>query len=228
MKKLLLLGLSIFMAGGVLIGCGKTKSVNEQKIVYSDELSKVKEIRIESSSKIEVTASNDKDLKATLSGDVKFVGSIKGMDTTIASRIKDGILYISYGVNKKSKFPIKANSNKVSLVIDIPSSIKEKLHIKSEYTTINVKNSNFKNIECVSETGNIGISLRKIPNSLNIKTVSGSIKLNLPRNEKFSLSTTTKVENIKNNLSDNVDNSLDKSKISLTTQVGKIELSENK
>ncbi len=161
--------LSFFIFSKVL----EPKNTTDQSIIYSDQLSKIYELEIKSTSYISITTSDSKDLKISLSGESKFL--FPSDSPKLTSKIENGNLLISNSIADKKDSTIGVYH--LILKIDIPKTFKNKIFVKSKNGPINIENTHSNNIECNSESGDIKISTIKMPMSINATAQKGNIEL---------------------------------------------------
>ncbi|MBW6408692.1 DUF4097 family beta strand repeat-containing protein [Clostridium weizhouense] len=223
-KKMLQI-LLVFMLVIILVGVGIVyflpgKTINEEKIFTSQEISNLQEISLNGNFDINITDSDSKDIKCSFSKTQKgYVAN--GYE--IESKIENNVLYVTTNNQKESSVVLGGETLKVN--IDIPKSYKNKLSIKSKLTPINISNSNSEDIECSTTDGKIEISLDKICGDISVNTHLGDIDLKLPKDEKFNLSASSRIGKVINNLESNVDSSTSDKHINLSALDGTITIS---
>lgn len=225
MIKKMLQVLLVFMVVIILVGVGVVyflppKTINEEKIFTSQEISNLQEISLNGNFDINVTDSDSEDIKCSFSKTQKgYVAN----EHELESKIENNILYVT--TKSKEKFEFVLGGETLSVNIEIPKSYKNKLSIKSKLNKINISSSNSEDIECSTTDGKIEISLDKIYGNISVNTHLGDIDFKLPKDEKFNLSASSRIGKVINNLESNVDPSISDKNINLSASDGTITIS---
>lgn len=221
-KILLMLLISVVIIGAILYFL-PAKTISEKRVFTSKKISNLKEISINGNFNINITTSDSEDVKCNFTKIKK--GCVIGDTGLMESKIKDNILYVNDD-NKKNMICIGGGITK-RVDIYIPKSYQNRLSVKSQLSNINILNSNSKDINCDVKDSDIAISLDNICGNVNVKSSLGDIGLKLPKDQKFNLSTNSRLGEIDNKLNSNVDTFLTDKSIKLTTLEGNITISGN-
>lgn len=221
-KKILLMLLLISVVIiGIISYFLPAETTNEKRVFTSKEISNLKEISINGNFIVDIATSASEDITCDFTKIEK--GFVIGDAGLIESKIKGNILYVNDD-NKKNMICIGGGITE-RVHIYIPKSYQKKLSVKSQLSKINILNSNSKDINCDVKDSDITISLDDICGNVNVKSGLGDIDLKLPKDQKFNLSTNSRLGEIENKLNSNVDSSLKDKSINLTTLEGNITIS---